>query len=70
MLTLTRKAGQKLIIGDEICIEIVSISGRQVAVGVSAPDSVRVYREEIAPEGLLEGIMSSLNKEKSGLAKK
>ncbi|MBB6522376.1 carbon storage regulator [Pseudoteredinibacter isoporae] len=70
MLTLTRKAGQKLIIGDDICIEIVSISGRQVAVGVSAPDSVRVYREEIAPEGLLESIMSSLSKEKSGTAKK
>lgn len=70
MLTLTRKAGQKLIIGDEICIEIVSISGRQVAVGVSAPDSVRVYREEIAPEGLLESIMSSLDKEKPGPANK
>ncbi|MCV6624015.1 carbon storage regulator [uncultured Pseudoteredinibacter sp.] len=65
MLTLTRKAGQKLIIGDDVCIEIVSISGRQVAVGVSAPDSVRIYREEIAPEGLLDSIMDSLHKKKA-----
>ncbi|MCV6615805.1 MAG: carbon storage regulator [Cellvibrionaceae bacterium] len=65
MLTLTRKAGQKLVIGEDICIEIVSISGRQVAVGVSAPDSIRIYREEIAPPGLLERILGRLTKDRS-----
>jgi len=60
MLTLTRKVGQKLVIGDSVCIEIVSISGKQVAVGITAPDDVRIYREEIAPQGLMDKIINGL----------
>lgn len=60
MLTLTRKVGQKLVIGDSVCIEIVSISGKQVAVGITAPDDVKIYREEIAPQGLMDKILGGL----------
>jgi carbon storage regulator len=47
VLIITRRAGEKLMIGDEIVVEILEIVGNQVRVGIQAPQSVRVYREEI-----------------------
>ena len=47
MLIITRRAGEKMMIGDEIVVEIMEIVGNQVRVGIQAPQSVRVYREEI-----------------------
>jgi carbon storage regulator len=47
LLIITRRAGEKMMIGDEIVVEIMEIVGNQVRVGIQAPQSVRVYREEI-----------------------
>ncbi|MEZ4381402.1 MAG: carbon storage regulator CsrA [Nannocystaceae bacterium] len=47
MLTLTRKVGQKIRIGDEIEIVVREIRGRQVRLGISAPEDLPVYREEL-----------------------
>jgi carbon storage regulator len=47
MLILTRKSGEGIAIGDDILITVLSIQGKQVKLGVSAPDRVSVYREEI-----------------------
>ena len=47
MLIITRRAGEKMMIGDEIVVEILEIVGNQVRVGIQAPQSIRVYREEI-----------------------
>lgn len=47
MLILTRKAGESLLIGDEISITILSVRGNQIKLGVNAPKDVSVYREEI-----------------------
>lgn len=47
MLTLTRKVGQKIRIGDEIEIVVREIRGRQVRLGISAPEELPVYREEL-----------------------
>ena len=47
MLIITRRAGEKLMIGDDVVVEIMEIVGNQVRVGIQAPQSVRVYREEI-----------------------
>ncbi|MCB9753458.1 MAG: carbon storage regulator CsrA [Myxococcales bacterium] len=59
MLTLTRKVGQKIRIGDDIEIVVREIRGRQVRLGISAPQGLAVYREElyqqIKKEGLREG---------------
>jgi carbon storage regulator len=59
MLTLTRKVGQKIRIGDEIEIVVREIRGRQVRLGISAPAELPVYREElylqIAQEAAAEG---------------
>ena len=47
MLALTRRVGEKITIGDDIVITVVSISGGQVRLGISAPRHVLVLREEI-----------------------
>jgi carbon storage regulator len=46
-LILTRKIGEKLMIGDDVTLTVLGISGNQVRVGVEAPKSVAVDREEI-----------------------
>lgn len=47
MLIITRRAGEKLMIGEDVVVEIMEIVGNQVRVGIQAPQSIRVYREEI-----------------------
>jgi carbon storage regulator len=46
-LILTRKIGEKLMIGDDVTLTVLGISGNQVRIGVEAPKSVAVDREEI-----------------------
>ena len=47
MLIITRRAGQKVVLGDDITIEVMEIVGNNVRLGVAAPKSLPVYREEI-----------------------
>ncbi|PRP97420.1 hypothetical protein ENSA5_34120 [Enhygromyxa salina] len=54
MLTLTRKAGQKIRIGDDIEIVVREVRGRQVRLGISAPNGLNVYREELYQQILAE----------------
>lgn len=47
MLILTRRVGETVMIGDEITITVLGVKGNQVRVGINAPKSVGVHREEI-----------------------
>jgi len=47
MLILTRRVGEKLIIGDDIIITILSLKGNQIRVGIDAPREVKVHRQEV-----------------------
>jgi carbon storage regulator len=47
MLIITRKPGEKIMLGDDVIIEVMEISGSRVRIGIAAPRSVPVYREEI-----------------------
>ena len=47
MLIITRRPGERIMLGDDIRIHIMEIVGNSVRVGVEAPRSVPVYREEI-----------------------
>jgi carbon storage regulator len=49
MLVLSRKLGEKIVIGDNIVITVVKIDRNQIRIGIEAPQDVPVYREEIAP---------------------
>jgi carbon storage regulator len=47
VLILTRKLGESITIGDNIKITVLGINGKQVKLGILAPDKVSVHREEI-----------------------
>lgn len=50
MLILSRKAGQSIVIGNEIVVTIKEVHGRTVRVAVETPAGMPVYREEIHME--------------------
>ena len=50
MLVLSRKLGEKIVIGEDIVITVVKIDRNQIRIGIEAPHNVPVYREEIAPQ--------------------
>ncbi len=47
MLILTRRTGESLYLGDEIKLNVLSIQGKQVKLGLEIPDDLIVYREEV-----------------------
>jgi len=47
MLILTRRIGESLMIGDEITITVLNVKGNQVRLGIDAPKTVSVHREEV-----------------------
>jgi carbon storage regulator len=47
MLNITRKVGEKIVIGEDVILEVMEVSGSSVRIGIQAPRSVPVYREEI-----------------------
>jgi len=47
MLVLSRRSQETLIIGDDIKITVLSISGNQVRIGIDAPKEIGVHREEV-----------------------
>lgn len=47
MLILTRRVGEKLRIGDNVTIDVLEVKGNQVRLGVNAPRTIVVHREEI-----------------------
>jgi len=47
MLILTRRVGESLMIGDEVSVTVLGVKGNQVRLGVNAPKTVPVHREEI-----------------------
>ncbi|MBP3709462.1 MAG: carbon storage regulator CsrA [Treponema sp.] len=47
MLILSRKVDEQIKIGDNITITIIEVRGEQVKIGVEAPKSVKVFREEV-----------------------
>jgi len=49
MLVLSRKLGEKIVIGDNIVVTVVKIDRNQIRLGIEAPHEVPVYREEISP---------------------
>jgi Carbon storage regulator (could also regulate swarming and quorum sensing) len=62
MLVLKRKIGQRIIIGDNIIIQVIDIEGRSVKIGIEAPKNVSVVREELL-ERIKEKVAESAIKE-------
>lgn len=47
MLVLTRKIGEKFLMGHDMNIKILGVRGKQVKIGIEAPESVHIVREEL-----------------------
>jgi carbon storage regulator len=47
MLTISRRLGERILIGDDIVVEVVEVSGGSVRLGITAPREQRIYREEL-----------------------
>ena len=50
MLVLSRKLGEKVIIGEDIVLTVVKIDRNQIRLGIEAPKEIPVYRDEICPK--------------------
>lgn len=47
MLCLTRKLGERILIGKDVVLTVIELSRGQVRIGIDAPRDVPIYREEI-----------------------
>lgn len=47
MLVLSRKAGEQIVIGDDITLEVRRVAGNRVTIAVQAPQDVRILRGEL-----------------------
>jgi carbon storage regulator len=47
MLVLTRQPDERILIGDDIVIEVREVRGNQIRIGIEAPPEVRILREEL-----------------------
>ena len=47
MLVLSRKAEESMFIGDDIKITVLDIRGGQVRIGITAPQDIKILREEV-----------------------
>jgi carbon storage regulator len=47
MLILTRRPGERVVIGEDVLVTVMGISGHTVRLGIEAPSGVPIYREEI-----------------------
>ena len=61
MFVLTRKRDESIMIGDDIRVTIVEVRGDQVKIGIDAPRSIPVHREEVYREILAENRRAALS---------
>ena len=55
MLVLSRKEGEKLVIGDNITLVVSKIAGNRVTVGIEAPSDVKIFRGELKEDAAQKG---------------
>lgn len=64
MLVLSRKLGEKIFIGDNVCITVVDIDRGKIRLGIEAPRNVPIYRQELLP---LQGQRPDTSSEKAAI---
>jgi carbon storage regulator len=60
VLILTRRVGETVMIGDEVAVTVLRVKGNQVRLGVNAPKSISVQREEIFQRIKREGASTQI----------
>ncbi len=59
MLVLSRRKDQSIRIGNDIRVIVLEVRGEQVSIGIEAPRSVDIYREEVFKEVLSQNIAAA-----------
>ncbi len=59
MLVLSRKLGEKIYIGENICITVVDIERGKIRLGIEAPRDIPIYRQELLTPEMQTKIMSA-----------
>ncbi|MGB6451065.1 MAG: carbon storage regulator CsrA [Steroidobacteraceae bacterium] len=68
MLILTRRSGETVHIGDDVVVTVLAVKGNQVRIGINAPRSVAVDREEIFERKRSESAARQLDASDAGPA--
>ncbi|NLS95226.1 MAG: carbon storage regulator [Planctomycetaceae bacterium] len=58
MLVLSRKKGERVLIGRDIYVKVVDVRGDRVKLGFEGPDEVPIHREELAVQIATEALFS------------
>jgi carbon storage regulator len=58
MLVLSRKKGQRILIGPNIYVKVIEIRGNRVKLGFEGPDDVPIHREEVAVQMAAESLFN------------
>ena len=61
MLVLTRKPGEKILIGDDIVITVLDVRGDSIRIGVDAPRGVKIQRDEVLRAVIEANLAASRN---------
>lgn len=67
MLALTRKIGERIVIGDNIVVTVVDIKGDNIRIAIEAPREIKIYRGEIYDAIAAENKQAASPKDLSGL---
>lgn len=67
MLALTRKIGERIVIGNNISITIVDIKGENIRLGIDAPKEIKIFRGEIYDAIVAENKIAAIPADLSGL---
>ncbi|SDG17068.1 carbon storage regulator CsrA [Desulfosporosinus hippei] len=77
MLALTRKVGERIVIGDNIVVTVASIKGDNIRLTIEAPKAIKIFRGEIYDaiaaenkQAVVPNIISGLDRLKSLQIKK
>jgi carbon storage regulator len=66
MLILTRRVGETLMIGDEVTVTVLGVKGNKIRLGINAPKSVAVHREEIYARVVQESLDKTIGTTSGG----
>lgn len=50
MLVLTRRAGESIVIGDDVTVTVLEMRGDQIRIGIDAPRHIKVNRQEVVEQ--------------------
>ncbi len=66
MLVLTRKPGQSIMIGDGVEVQVLSVAGEKVRLGITAPRDVSIFRNEVYDRIESEGESAGIDEDDGG----